>query len=96
MWWKEVEESPSGVQKLIDGCLLWWPTARRSKEVTELVEAIEILKDFHNRDYYRGTDQDKVDFEEAVDVYFSMRKKFQEESQRERDSWTGILSLIHI
>ena len=88
VWWKEIEESPSGIQKLIDECLLWWPTAHKSKEVTELSEAIEILKDFHNRDYYRGTDQEKVDFEEAVDVYFSMRKKFQEASQRERE-WTS-------
>ena len=51
-WWAEVEESASGIQKQIEACLLWWPTAKNNDEVGGLMHTIAVLKNFHAQDYY--------------------------------------------
>ena len=82
-WWEEVEEGPSCIQKSIDDCKLWWPTAEDSAEGIALLQAISVLKRFHRQDFYRGTPQEKLLFEEAIYEYFSSRQKFQEASKEE-------------
>ena len=82
-WWEEVEKGPSRIQKSIDDCKLWWPTAEDSAEGIALLQAISELKRFHRQDFYRGTPQEKELFEEAIYKYFSSRQKFQKASKEE-------------
>ena len=87
IWWAEVEAGPMGIEKHLTDCLLWWPAAESSVPVKDLRVSVDVLKDLHARDFYRGTADERLAYSGAIDVFAALRSRVCEASQKEKESW---------
>ena len=83
-WWDEVERSPMGIEKQIAESKLYWPNAENSDCVKAIRASVERIKDMHNRDFYRGSNEEKNKYDEELDEYVRLRVEFFEVSRREK------------
>ena len=83
-WWDEVERSPMGIEKPIAESKMWWPNAEGSDCVKAIRASVERIKDMHNRDFYRGSNDEKNKYDEELAEYVRLRAEFFEVSKREK------------
>ena len=84
IWWDEVERSALGIEKTLTECRMWWPNAESSDCVKAIRASVERLKDMHNRDFYRGSNDEKNEYDEGLSEYIARRTEFFEVSKREK------------